>query len=1573
MTGGRINILVDLDTAAAMSQLKTLGGAMGVTLGVAGIAAGFGKVVSLGNDLTNTLNTMQAVSSATADQMAAVSERAKQLGNDMTIPNTSATNAAEAMTELAKGGLSVEQTMVAAKGSLQLAAAAQIDAGTAANIQARALNAFKLEASDATLVADTLANVSNAASGEIGDFAMGLNQSALVAKGLGLSLEDTATTLGLFAKNSLLGSDGGTSLKTMLIALESPSKAQAAALRELGVEQFNAQGQFVGMRVVTEQLAAAQQRMTTEQFTAAAATAFGTDAVRGATALVAEGAAGWDEMAGAITRQGGAAEVAAAKTQGLPGALQRVQNAAETSALALYELVDGPLERLANFAAGGLTSATEAVGNLGSGSAASVPFVQGFVSAWDGLPEVGSKVINVLRPIGEVVRENVEALGQSGGVVETAGQALHGLVNIAGAGLTILTPFAEAVGAVGSFFAGLPGPVQSAVVALVAFRLLMPAITASLATAGAALSRFAITATGQAVGALAAVTTSFTTAAAAATRFGAVGRVVAGGMSVARVGISSLTSALGGPWVLALAAATIGITSWMASNDAAAERAKRLRDATVQIAAAQRDMYKAFTESNGGLSQLALSSISVQVEAVTGKIDTLTESGASWTNYVGDALQTVSGFWANSAGEHTAYLEEQEGRGDRMKAVYQSLGLNAQQLAEQLANDDTWPELQRKLEGAGQGGAELLAELGPLHEEAVRARQDAALLTPGVSDLSAAVKTLADTSSSAEEQLSALHEILDVLSGKQIPLSEAVASYNDTINKVVESTAEAVDQTKGFGDALVGVNGAVNTVLPNGGALFDQLVRLRGESEKVALAAYNQKIQTGTVAEAQQAAREQMARTAEALGPLAAKYGISADQIERMAREAGLVPETIVSAVALQGASESTQELFIINQELAKAGAGASVTVDAPTEDARKQLEVLGVKIEEVAGHPNLVKITAPNETALQQLDQITKVIDSATRTRYVDIVPRRVGSPEQVANAAVLDSGVTFGRPPGLATGGRLPTSGPGTDVVDGFLGMISGMPAVRLDGGEQITRRAMVDKYGPRLFDEINAGTFPMLPGYKDGGRIAVDRMKDFAQSQNGLPYVWGSRDCSWFMSAIQAVGMGHEPGRLYTTHDLMAGNTAGLKSGSQGPFVIGVNDEHMAGDLDGVPVESGGNGVRYGAGALSANDPRFVKQFYMPSDLFDPPLTATSRESSRDDESSTGENRGDRSTAEPDAQGTDKNRSAGQALSDLPQTLSGAAGALASEVVSSVVGDVLGVLGVNDSGIVGKSISLGRSIAEYDPDPTGDGRRKRQQEFDTAPTTDDSDPKVMDQQPISYDSGRGVEQWAPVFAEALSRTGNPSQDLGRTQEQARIESNGNPDAVGPDSADGNPRGLLQVKPATFAAFRDPELANNVLNPLANSVAAMKYTNDRYGNLANIWPTAKGYKDGGIELSPMAAGKASIVGPNTWRVVGDRAKDDEFYIPDTNDPAHVAIGQEWARRRGFQLVRMHADGGIHGGSSGRGAAAMDVDAIVGGVFGRMGTVNINAPTGDSIGIRREWERWLGRATQHYAMGGRS
>ena len=137
--------------AAVASTAGMLGlrGAV-LTAGTAFIAAtvGFqalGKAISSSIDFERQLNVFAVTAGATADELERVSATARELGRDITLPGVSAGDAAETLSLLSRAGLSVNESLGAVRGTLQLATAAQIENAEATTLVANALNAFKLE------------------------------------------------------------------------------------------------------------------------------------------------------------------------------------------------------------------------------------------------------------------------------------------------------------------------------------------------------------------------------------------------------------------------------------------------------------------------------------------------------------------------------------------------------------------------------------------------------------------------------------------------------------------------------------------------------------------------------------------------------------------------------------------------------------------------------------------------------------------------------------------------------------------------------------------------------------------------------------------------------------------------------------------------------------------------------------------------------------------------------------------------------------------------------------------------------------------------------------------------------------------------------------------------------------------------------------------------------------------------------------------------------------------------------------------------------------------------------------
>lgn len=346
----RLNSTFD-GVGAAVSRFGMIAGAATAAAGVAS--------VKMAGDFEQSLNILGSVTGATNKEMAALSDTARALGQDAALPGISARDAASAMTELGKAGLSVNDIMASSKGVLSLAKAGQIDVGTAATTTARALNAFGLAGSEATRIADLLSAGANSSTASVGDMAMALQQVGAGANAMGVSLEDTVTAISMFSNAGINGSDAGTSLKTMLARLVPSTDEAAGAMKKLGLNFFDAKGNFVGLEDTSRQLQKALGGLSTEQRTAALNTIFGSDASRAATILADQGADAYNKMSAAVNKQGAATDLAAAQNSGFNGALDNLLSTLETVGTDLGTKVLPPLTNFLKTLANGVTPAVD--------------------------------------------------------------------------------------------------------------------------------------------------------------------------------------------------------------------------------------------------------------------------------------------------------------------------------------------------------------------------------------------------------------------------------------------------------------------------------------------------------------------------------------------------------------------------------------------------------------------------------------------------------------------------------------------------------------------------------------------------------------------------------------------------------------------------------------------------------------------------------------------------------------------------------------------------------------------------------------------------------------------------------------------------------------------------------------------------------------------------------------------------------------------------------------------------------------------------------------------------------------
>jgi TP901 family phage tail tape measure protein len=400
-------------TSKFKDQLKGLAGfsaAAFVPLGIAGAVAAIGKI---GIQYENNLNIFKAVSKATGEQMAQVAAKARELGADVKLPGVSAAGAAEAMTELAKSGLNVQQSMDAARGALQLARAASISEAQAAEITGNAINAFGLQAQDSTFLVDELAAAANSSSVEVQDVSNAFKMAAAVFSsfqsptvGAKESVTELNTAIAILGNAGIKGSDAGTSLKQALLQLTGPSMqakdqmallAQRAAGANISLEEqndvlrgsksvrekalaaiakhnrglqdtgdiaFTSAGKMRALPEIIDLVTRGTKGMTDEEKDYAITQIFGADASRAVIALMKGGLPAYNKMRTAIMQQGAAAQVSAAKNAGMGGAIDNVKSQIENASIAVYNAVKGPITTALNAIAAALPGIFATIGGF---------------------------------------------------------------------------------------------------------------------------------------------------------------------------------------------------------------------------------------------------------------------------------------------------------------------------------------------------------------------------------------------------------------------------------------------------------------------------------------------------------------------------------------------------------------------------------------------------------------------------------------------------------------------------------------------------------------------------------------------------------------------------------------------------------------------------------------------------------------------------------------------------------------------------------------------------------------------------------------------------------------------------------------------------------------------------------------------------------------------------------------------------------------------------------------------------------------------------------------------------------
>ena len=236
--------------------------AAGIAEGLKEIAAAYKECNELSMEFHSTMSTVEALSGATEEEMAALTAQAKELGATTAF---TATQAGEAMSYMGMAGWNAEQMLAGMPGVLSLAAASGEDLGRVSDIVTDSMTAFGLTAADTSRYADILAATATNANTNVSMMGETFKVVAPLAGSLGYDVEDVAIATGILANSGVKASEAGTSLRGILTRLAKPTKESSDAMDALGISLTDDSGRMYTFMEIMEQMRDSFSGLTEEE------------------------------------------------------------------------------------------------------------------------------------------------------------------------------------------------------------------------------------------------------------------------------------------------------------------------------------------------------------------------------------------------------------------------------------------------------------------------------------------------------------------------------------------------------------------------------------------------------------------------------------------------------------------------------------------------------------------------------------------------------------------------------------------------------------------------------------------------------------------------------------------------------------------------------------------------------------------------------------------------------------------------------------------------------------------------------------------------------------------------------------------------------------------------------------------------------------------------------------------------------------------------------------------------------------------------------------------------------------
>ena len=368
------------------------------------------------------MNRVKAVSGAVGDQFEALRDQAKELG---ATTQFSATQAADAMGFLAQAGFEADEILGAMPSTLQLAAAANVDLATSADIASNVLSGYGLEVEQLGHANDVLVKAMTSTNTDLLQLGEAMKYAGPIASAAGISFEEAAAAIGLMGNAGIQGSMAGTSLRGAISRILSPTKEMADAMNAAGLSFTDSAGRLKPLDQIIQALephgndAGLMMEL------------FGQRAGPAMAALVSQGSNALTNLQSELVNSGGtAARIAGVQMEGFNGAMKSLKSAFEALQIAVGE--SGLLD-FAAFLVVGLANLTRGIVDFVGEIVELAKAIYGDLrKAWNWFQKVIGKTTESVEELDDGISEanktipkTTKAIEQLGGAIQETGKAAY--------------------------------------------------------------------------------------------------------------------------------------------------------------------------------------------------------------------------------------------------------------------------------------------------------------------------------------------------------------------------------------------------------------------------------------------------------------------------------------------------------------------------------------------------------------------------------------------------------------------------------------------------------------------------------------------------------------------------------------------------------------------------------------------------------------------------------------------------------------------------------------------------------------------------------------------------------------------------------------------------------------------------------------------------------------------------------------------------------------------------------------------------------------------------------------------